>query len=180
MALKYQLLGGVFVLKDSCSGKEERGKAPGILGMNVIGELKGFLTGFKGIKKLDRVTPQPGHASLRRILATMEEEERCVGPNGWMGFVKVAGKRAVTIPPFSEKVIEGRCRIPPRVTSKVLVEASASASLACGLLVANVLAQATKGKVPVRILNSSDKAITLFPRCRVADRAAQYIEFLWR
>ena len=126
----------VFVLKDSCSGKEERGKAPGILGMNVIGELKGFLTGFKGIKKLDRGTPQPGHASLRRILATMEEEEWGVGPNGWMGFVKVAGKRAVTIPPFSEKVIEGRFRIPPRVTSKVLVEASAIASLACGLLVA--------------------------------------------
>ena len=83
--------------------------------------------------------------------------------------MRVAGKQAVTIPPLSEKVIEGHCRIPPRVACKVLVEISSSTSLPRGLLVANVLAQATEGKVPVRILNASDKAITLFPRCRVAE-----------
>ena len=154
----------VFVLKDSCSGRKERGIAPGILGMNVIGALKSFLSDFKGIKKLDRGTPQPGHASLHCILATMEEEEQCVGPNGWIGFVKVAGKQAVTIPPFSEKVIEGRCRIQPRTTCKVLVEASASASLPCGLLVANVLAQATEGKVPVRILLELSRPDVIIPR----------------
>ena len=54
----------VFVLKDRCSGPKERKVVPGILGMNVIGEHKGFLTDFKGIKKLDRGTPQPGQASL--------------------------------------------------------------------------------------------------------------------
>lgn len=92
-----------------------------------------------------------------------------MGPNGRIGYVKVAGKQAITIPPLSEKVIEGRCRLPPRVKCKVLVEASPTASLPRGLLVANVLAQATEGKVPVLILNSSERAITLFPRCRVAE-----------
>lgn len=38
-----------------------------------------------------------------------------------------------------------------------------------GLLVANILAQATEGKLPVRILNSSEKTIILFPICRVAE-----------
>ncbi|XP_041958650.1 uncharacterized protein cuzd1.1 [Alosa sapidissima] len=159
----------VFVLKDSCSSAKERKAVPGILGMNVVGELKGLFTDFKGIKKLDRGTAKTGEASLSRVLATIEEGERCVGPSGWIGYVKVAGKRAVTIPPFSEKVIEGRCRIPPKVKCKVLVEASTSMSLPRGLLVANVLAQAAEGKVPVRLLNSSEKSITLFPRSRVAE-----------
>ena len=41
---------------------------------------------------------------------------------------------------------------------QVLVEASLTAGLPCGLLVANVLARAVNGKVPVRLLNASEEA----------------------
>lgn len=159
----------VFVLKDSCSSALEKKTVSGILGMNVIGGLKGLFTDFKDIKKLNRGSCHTGEANLSRVLATIQEEEKCVGPNGRIGYVKVAGRHAVTIPPRSEKIIEGRCRIPPKVKCKVLVEACTQASLPRGLLVANVLAQADGGKVPVRLLNSSEKSVTLFPRSRVAE-----------
>lgn len=159
----------VFVLRDSYSSATEKKTVPGILGMNVIGGLKGLFTDFKDIKKLNRGACHTGEANLSRVLATIQEEDKCVGPNGRIGYVKVAGRQAVTIPPRSEKVIEGHCRIFPKVKCKVLVEASTTASLLRGLLVANVLAQAAGGKVPVHLLNSSEKSVTLFPRSRVAE-----------
>lgn len=89
---------------------------------------------------------------MRHIL-----KEQYVGPNGRIGYVKVAGKWPVTIQPHSEKVIEGRCQVPSKTKCQVLVEASADTSLPCGLLVANVLAQTIDGRVPVWLLNSRDK-----------------------
>ncbi len=85
-----------------------------------------------------------------------------------IGFVKVGGKQAITIPLLSEKVFEGRCRVPPKVKCQVLVEPTVEASLPKGLQVANVLARKEGGKVPVRVMNSSERAIRLTPRCRVA------------
>jgi len=50
----------------------------------------------------------------------------------------------------------------------VLVEAMPVSNLPSGLLVANVLTRSTNGKVPVRLLNSSEVPVTLHPRARVA------------
>ncbi len=56
----------------------------------------------------------------------------------------------------------------PRVKSNVLVEPEAGASLPKGLLVAHVLAKTDFGKVPVRMVNLSEKAVRIAPRSRVA------------
>lgn len=50
----------VFVLRESCSSANEKKAVPGILGMNVIGGLKGLFTDFKDIKKLNRGASHTG------------------------------------------------------------------------------------------------------------------------
>ncbi len=52
-----------------------------------------------------------------------------------IGYVKIARRQVVTIPPRCEKVLEGRCEVSPRVKSNVLVEPAAGTSLPKGLLV---------------------------------------------
>lgn len=101
------------------------------------------------------------------MLASVERTES-LSPDGKIGFVKVGGKQTITIPPLSEKVFEGRCRVPPKVKCQVLIEPTTGASLPKGLLVANVLTKTEGGKVPVREMNSSEQTIRLNPRCRVA------------
>ncbi len=134
--------------------------------MNIISELKSlFITG-EGVKKVKK-NGQPQEAKIRRVLASFEKAEP-LSPDGKIGFVKVGGKQVITIPPLSEMIFEGRCRVPPKVKCQVLVEPTVEASLPKGLLVANVLARTEGGKVPVRVMNSSERAIRLTPRCRVA------------
>ena len=119
---------------------------PGILGMNVISGLQDlFMTGGE-VKPMDRYSQHTEEASLRHVLARVEKKSQFLGPGGQMGFVRVAGRDAVTIPPFSERVLEGRCRVPPKVMCQVLVEAAPKASIPNGLMVANVLAKAVDGK----------------------------------
>ncbi len=74
------------------------------------------------------------------MLASVEKAEP-LSPDGKIGFVKVGGKQAITIPPLSEMIFEGRCRVPPKVKCQVLVEPTVEASLPKGLLVANVQAR---------------------------------------
>ncbi|KAJ8346843.1 hypothetical protein SKAU_G00282440 [Synaphobranchus kaupii] len=159
----------VFVLTNTGKAVEEMEQVPGIIGINVISELQGLFIQSEGVKRMDHYGPHNGAANLRRVLARVDRESQFVGSNGRIGYVKVAGRQPVTIPPFSEKVVEGRCRVPPKTKCQVLVEASQEASLSKGLLVANVLAEAADGRVPVRLLNSSVKAIKLPPRARLAE-----------
>ena len=157
----------VFVLRDDMA--EGKNGPAGILGMNVLGELRNLFCGLEGVQRMDRHGQRVESASLRRILVKIGKEEQIGGRDGKIGFVKVAGRRAVVIPPCSEIVIEGRCRIPPKMKCQVLVEASPSANTPSGLLVANVLAHSVGGKVPVRLMNPSRKPVILPPRARVAE-----------
>ncbi|KAI5609495.1 hypothetical protein C0J50_9467, partial [Silurus asotus] len=118
----------------------------------------------EGMKKVNKYSRQD-EAQVRRVLARVEKE---VGRDGRIGYVKIAGKQAVTIPPRCEKVLEGRCGVSSRIMSQVLVEPAAGASLPKGLLVAHVLARTEDGKVPVRMVNLSKKTVRLAPRSRVA------------
>lgn len=52
---------------------------------------------------------------------------------------------------------------------QVLVEASSTANTPSGLLIANVLAHSVGGKVPVRLMNPSQKPVILPPRTRVTE-----------
>lgn len=63
---------------------------------------------------------------------------------------------------------EGRCRIPPKVSCQVPVEASPGVSLPKSVLIVNVLTKTIDGKVPVRVWNSSERPVKLPPRCRIA------------
>lgn len=156
----------VFVLRDET---DNTGGTPGILGMNVLGELRSLFTGLDGVQQMERHGQRSGGASLHRVFVEMGKEEQLVDRNGRIGFVKVGGRRAVIIPPRSETVIAGRCRVSPKIKCQVLVEASPTVNTPPGLLVANVLANSVGGKVPVRIMNPSHKPIVLPPRTRVAE-----------
>ncbi|KAJ8016012.1 hypothetical protein DPEC_G00002700 [Dallia pectoralis] len=156
----------IFVLKDTSQQAEEIKGLSGIIGMNIISEFKSVFVTGENVKSANRYG-QPAEAKIRKVLASVEKTET-LSPDGKLGFVKVGGKQAITIPPLSEKVFEGRCRVPPKVKCQVLIEPTTGVSLPKGLLVANVLTKTEGGKVSVRVMNSSKQTIRLNPRCRVA------------
>lgn len=155
----------IFVIRD-CPGLPEKESVPGLVGMNILGEVYSLFAGVDGIQKKHKVLFDNG--GLRRILAAVGREEQCSGPSGRMGFVKVAGREPVVIPPYSEMVVRGSCGM-PNVRRPVMVEATKTANLPVGLMVANVVARADDGKVPVRVLNATDKEVRLQPRSRLAE-----------
>lgn len=156
----------IFVLKDDSPNAEEMKGLPGILGMNVLSDLKDFLGYREGLKKMNKY--RGTEAQVHRVLADIRRDTGARSQCGRIGYVKVAGRQEVTIPPLSERVLEGRCGVPSRASCQVLVEASSGVSLPKSLLVANVLAKTTDGRVPVRVLNSSPRPVTLKPRTRLA------------
>ncbi|KAL1260059.1 hypothetical protein QQF64_007886 [Cirrhinus molitorella] len=158
----------VFVIKESESSTTELKGLPGIIGMNVLSELKDLFMTTEDMKKMDRYSYGFKEAKVQQVLANLKMQTEALSCGEKIGFVKVAGKQAITIPPFSECVLEGCCRIPPKVSCQVLVEASSNVSLPKSVLIANVLAKTADGKVPVRVLNSSERPVKLPPRCRIA------------
>lgn len=156
----------IFVLTDTSTESEEIRGLSGIIGMNIISEFKSLFVTGESVKTANKYR-QPAEAKIRRVLACVEKTEP-LSPDSKIGFVKVGGKQTITIPPLSEKVFEGRCRVPPKVKCQVLIEHTTGVSLPKGLLVANVLTKTDGGKVPVRVMNSSERTIRLNPRCRVA------------
>ncbi|KAL2086778.1 hypothetical protein ACEWY4_017837 [Coilia grayii] len=156
----------VFVLKDKSPDVGDMKGLPGILGMNVLSELTDLFVVADGVKKMNKYRGAEG--KVHRVLANIRREAGALGHSGRIGYVKVAGRESVTIPPFSERILEGRCGVPLKTSHQVLLEATSGASLPKSLLVANVLARTTGGRVPVRVLNSSQKPVRLKPRSRVA------------
>ncbi|KAL1254903.1 hypothetical protein QQF64_012964 [Cirrhinus molitorella] len=77
--------------------------------MNIISEFKSLFVTGEGVKTANKYG-QPAEAKIRRVLASVQETR---SPDGKIGFVKVGGKQAITIPPLSERVFKGRCRVPP-------------------------------------------------------------------
>lgn len=157
----------VFVLTDSNPDVKEMKGLAGIVGMNVLSELKNLVLSGKDLDKEDKVS-QRADANVRRVIAKVKKDEGLLGPEGRIGFVKVSGKQVVIIPPLSEKIVEGHCSIPHKVKHQVLVESTGSVTLPKELLVANVLARPEKGKVPVRVLNLCQETVRLMPRSRIA------------
>ncbi|KAK0156633.1 hypothetical protein N1851_000066 [Merluccius polli] len=157
----------VFVLKDESPNVEGMKGPPGILGMNVLSELKDLFVATDGMKKMDKY--RGTEAKVHRVLANIRKEAGSLGQSGRIGYVKVAGRETVIIPPLSEHILEGHCGMPSKASFQVLVEATSGVSLPKSLLVANVLATTTGGRVPIRVLNSSEKPVMLKPRSRIAD-----------
>ena len=156
----------VFVLKDESPNVEGMKGPPGILGMNVLSELKDLFVATDGMKKMDKY--RGTEAKVHRVLANIRKEAGSLGQSDRIGYVKVAGRETVIIPPLSERILEGHCGMPSKVSCQVLVEAISGVSLPKSLLVANVLATTKGGRVPIRVLNSSEKPVMLKPRSRIA------------
>lgn len=156
----------IFVLKDEGPDVGETKGLPGILGMNVLSELTNLFVAADGATKVGKYCG--AEAKVHRVLANIRKEAGALGRSDRIGYVKVAGRKTVTIPPLSERILEGRCGVHPKTSHQVLVEASSSACLPKSLLVANVLAKTLGGRVPVRVLNSGPKPVRLKPRSRVA------------
>ncbi|XP_023807866.1 uncharacterized protein LOC111946903 [Oryzias latipes] len=156
----------IFVLTDTHPHVEKSNGLPGIVGMNVIEELEAIFADNGGYMGMDNL--KEGEANIRRLVAKVRKESQRITPDGKMGFVKVAGREPVMIPPMSEMVVEGHCEVTSKVDCPVLVETAQRSGLPKGLVVANILAKATSGRVPVRVMNTSEKVIKLMPRARVA------------
>lgn len=159
----------IFVVWDDSPCDPEGSQVPGLLGMNILSEVYALFAGLEGIRKMDRHSPATGNLALHRIVAAVSKEERCCGPNGRMGYVKVAGRDPIVIPPRSEVIVQGHCGLSAKVLRPVMIEATASANLPPGLMVANVVARAVDGRVPVRLLNPNNEPVTLQPRSRLAE-----------
>ncbi|XP_041849958.1 uncharacterized protein cuzd1.1 [Melanotaenia boesemani] len=95
----------VFVLRDSASEHKEEDSIPGILGMNILCEVQDLFSSLGGAQPIQNSQP-PQSRHLNRIFAELKKQEQFSGPQGKVGFVKVAGKRPVVIPPKSEAIVE--------------------------------------------------------------------------
>lgn len=170
----------VFVLKDNSPDVEDMKGLPGILRMNVLNELPDLFVATDGVKKLNKY--RGPEAKVHRVLANIRKEAGVLRRGDRIGYVKIAGRETVTIPPLSERILEGRLGVPTKTSHQVLLEAASGVSLPKSLLVANVLAKTTSGRVPVRVLNSSQKPVRLKPRSRLQQCLSQkrcYQKSLW-
>lgn len=138
----------VFGLTQSNPASKEMKGLDGIVGMNVLRESKNLILLGTEVNKESKAN-QHSDASVRRVIARANTDEKPLGPRGTIGFVKVSEKQVVTIPPLRKKIVEGHCTIQHQGNGHVLLEYTDSFTLPKGLLVANVLASAKKGKVPV-------------------------------
>ena len=91
----------VFVLRDDMA--EGKSGPAGILGMNVLGELRNLFCGLEGVQRMDRHRQRVESILVKiwveNILVKIGKEEQIGGSDGKIDFVKEAGKRAVVIPP---------------------------------------------------------------------------------
>ncbi|XP_076730651.1 retrovirus-related Pol polyprotein from transposon 412 [Maylandia zebra] len=173
----------IFVLTNTHPQVDKANGLPGIVGMNVIEDLEALFIADGGRVHMDPHAPDETEATIRRLIARARKEFPRTGPGGKIGFVKVAGREPVIIPPRSEKVVEGRCGVSPRVECQVLAEAAKEIELPRGLLVANTIATTSGGRIPLRVMNTSERAVKLMPRARLAvvskPRAVLPKEVVW-
>lgn len=96
----------IFVLTDSNPDVKEMKGVSGIIGMNIFSEVQSLFIPSKRMEKVDKYS-QRDEAQVLRILARVEKEAARLEPDGRIGYVKIAGRQAVTIPPCCEKILEG-------------------------------------------------------------------------
>lgn len=83
---------------------------------------------------MERYSHGAKSANVWHVLANIKMQSEALNCRDNIGSIKVAGKQAVTIPPFGEQILEGRCRISPKVSYQVLV--------GMFVLIANILTKA--------------------------------------
>lgn len=151
-----------FVVPDS----DYRSSVPLLVGTNVIRASWNHLQASYGQKFLHLVKekhPEWYMALLKVGSAEKSEIDTVVGPAVYTG-------RKVRIPAGQE--MDLRCKIkagPQRKTYTALIESQALVRLPQDLLVAKVLADVKRGCAPVRVMNLSQRVITIRPHTHLAN-----------
>lgn len=101
----------IFILKDKASKGSHMGEeVPGILGMNIISELKELLLPGEGTRRMNCHEHYTKNAVRSRVLARAERQSHSLGPRRHIGNVKVGRKQKTIIPPWKGKILdEHRC-----------------------------------------------------------------------
>uniref|UniRef100_A0A8C7XN19 ribonuclease H n=1 Tax=Oryzias sinensis TaxID=183150 RepID=A0A8C7XN19_9TELE len=141
---------GVVVVKDDdCT-------QPLIVGMNVVTACQEIFS------KLPRESPRPPQklgSPWREVFAACQHIEATTAEDGFLGHVRLAGGRPVTVPPNSELLVWARTRLPHYGRDySALVEASPSAG---EVGVARTVGVVRDGKIPVRICNPHPYSLTV-------------------
>ena len=148
---------GILVVRDSADPGSRRRKeeVPGLLGMNVIGEIRRQLQGNK-----DRMPPQDTTSDWAEILQlSTQEQSKTVH-----GIAKVAGKQAVRIPSRSVAMVPVTGWRGQQATA--LVEPT-KGPLPGGLIIINTVMKPIAGQMYVRVLNFKEEDVWLQPRTRI-------------
>ncbi|XP_065423165.1 uncharacterized protein LOC135975608 [Chrysemys picta bellii] len=103
----------IFILKDKASKGSHIGEGvPGILGMNIISELKELLLPGEGTRKMNCHEHSMKNAVLSKVLAREERQSLSLGPTRHMGNGKVGRERKTIIPPWRGKILDEHSCVP--------------------------------------------------------------------
>lgn len=151
-----------FVVTDS----EYRSSVPLLVGTNVLRASRSHLQATYGQQFLHqvKVSHPEWYASLLEIEGTKQcDEDETVGPAVYVG-------RKIHIPPGKE--MDLMCKVkagPQRKTYSAMIAGHYSLQLPEDLLVARVFANVKRGSAPVRVMNLSQRAITIRPQTHLAN-----------
>lgn len=108
----------IFILKDKVSEGGHMGKGvPGILGMNIISELKELLLPREGTRRTNHHGHSKKNTVLSRVLARAEGQNRSLSSTGQIGNVKV-GEKQKTFPCLYLYIPTGRIIVSATILRK--------------------------------------------------------------
>lgn len=145
---------------------EYRSNVPLLIGTNVIRASRNDLQASYGRQYLAKVklTNPEWHSALLDI-----SKHESGGVKGKVGRVQYAGHK-IQIPAGKELDVTGRIvGGPKKKLHTVLVESQSPLKVPEGLVIARLLANVKRGRVPVRVLNLSEKDLVIKPRTFLAD-----------
>lgn len=151
-----------FVVPDS----EYRSSVPLLVGTNVIRASRSHLRAAFGRQFLHRIKEShpEWYTALQEVGGTEQSEtDDMVGPAVYTG-------RKIRIP--AGKEMDLMCSIkagPQRKAYTALIESHSSLKLPPNLLVAKVLADVKRGCAPIRVMNLSQRTVTIKPHTHLAD-----------
>ena len=151
---------GILVIMDppDTMVRERKRLVPGVLGMNVVSQLRQLLKDPSG-----RTHPQDLTSEWAEILQLAAHEEFTSA----RGFAKVAGKQRVRIPAGSVAVIRVTGWRGPQAQDTAALVEPFHGPLPGGIMVINTLTKVTAGQMHVRVANLKDEDVWLHPRTRI-------------
>ncbi|KAI8517499.1 hypothetical protein Bbelb_035160 [Branchiostoma belcheri] len=148
---------GVIIVEDGC-----RRTAPGILGMNVIGE-------FQNEENEQGGNIQSGNSKVwQKAIRAARRQANFAREDGRVGYARASGRRQIIVPAGHEMIVYGRARPgPDNRPYQVLVEPPDAGCLPAPILVARAYAEVRGGRVPIRLANVGKQDVHISQRARL-------------